>query len=156
MGFNAFSIADLLESQKKAFILLDPLLGLVGSIAHGRLARHRQHDGDVDPREDTRDRRHEGGRGGDAGRAEDLLVEASLIGLAGGLFGIALAGPWPCHQRRRQLPPDAGVPATNLFVIPWWLMAGAIGFALVVSLVAGSFPAMRAARLDPIQALRHD
>jgi putative ABC transport system permease protein len=49
-----------------------------------------------------------------------------------------------------------GVPAANLFLIPWWLMAGAIGFALIVSLVAGSFPAMRAARLDPIQALRHD
>jgi len=49
-----------------------------------------------------------------------------------------------------------GVPAANLFLIPWWLGAGAIAFAIVVSLVAGSFPAMRAARLDPIQALRHD
>jgi putative ABC transport system permease protein len=37
--------------------------------------------------------------------------------------------------------------------LPWWL---AIGFALVVSLVAGGFPAARAARLDPIQALSHD
>ena len=35
-------------------------------------------------------------------------------------------------------------------------MAGAIAFAVLVSLVAGSFPAMRASRLDPIQALRHD
>jgi ABC-type lipoprotein release transport system permease subunit len=32
----------------------------------------------------------------------------------------------------------------------------AFGFALLVSLVAGSVSAMRAARLDPIQALRHD
>jgi ABC-type antimicrobial peptide transport system permease subunit len=33
---------------------------------------------------------------------------------------------------------------------------GAISFAFVVSLMAGSYPASRAARLDPIQALRHD
>jgi putative ABC transport system permease protein len=49
-----------------------------------------------------------------------------------------------------------GAPATNMFLIPWWLAGGAIGFALLVSLIAGSFPAMRASRLDPIQALRHD
>jgi len=49
-----------------------------------------------------------------------------------------------------------GVPAANLFLIPWWLSAGGIAFALAVSLFAGSFPALRAARLDPIQALRHD
>ena len=37
-----------------------------------------------------------------------------------------------------------------------WLMAGAIAFSIAVSLIAGSYPASRAARLNPIQALRHD
>ena len=58
MGFTAFSIADVLQGQKTR---LHP----AGSAArprrlhrpHGRLARHRQHDGDVDPRADARDRR---------------------------------------------------------------------------------------------------
>ncbi len=44
----------------------------------------------------------------------------------------------------------------NLFSLPLWLVGGAIGFAVIVSLIAGSYPAARAARLDPIQALRHD
>jgi putative ABC transport system permease protein len=44
----------------------------------------------------------------------------------------------------------------NLFSLPLWLIVGAIVFSIVLSLLAGSYPASRAARLDPIQALRHD
>jgi putative ABC transport system permease protein len=50
---------------------------------------------------------------------------------------------------------QGGTPAT-LFSLPLWLIASAIAFSIVVSLIAGSYPAARAARLDPIQALRHD
>ena len=49
-----------------------------------------------------------------------------------------------------------GGTAGDLFSMPFWLIAGAIGFSVFVSLLAGSYPARRAARLDPIQALRHD
>ena len=40
--------------------------------------------------------------------------------------------------------------------MPLWLIAGAIAFSWLVSLLAGLYPASRAARLNPIQALRHD
>jgi putative ABC transport system permease protein len=95
--------------------------------------------------------------GGDADVRRIFLIEAALIGLAGGVFGIVLG--WSVgrviNAGTNYYLATQGVPAANLFLIPWWLIAGAIGFALVVSLIAGSFPAMRAARLDPIQALRH-
>jgi putative ABC transport system permease protein len=159
LGFNAFSIADLLESQKKAFILLDLLLGLIGSIALTVASLGIVNTMVMSILERTREigiMKAIGGGDDDVRRI--FLVEASLIGLLGGVFGIVLG--WAVgrviNAGANYYLQGQGVPAANLFLIPWWLMAGAIGFALIVSLVAGSFPAMRAARLDPIQALRHD
>ncbi len=159
MGFGAFSIADLLESQKRAFILLDLLLGLVGSIALTVASLGIVNTMVMSILERTREigvMKAIGGGDDDVRRI--FLIEASLIGLMGGVFGIVLG--WAVgrviNAGANYYLSTQGVPAANLFLIPWWLTAGAIAFALAVSLVAGSFPAMRAARLDPIQALRHD
>jgi putative ABC transport system permease protein len=92
----------------------------------------------------------------DVGRI--FLIEAALIGLIGGVFGVMLG--WAVgrviNRGANYYLQSQGAPTANMFLIPWWLVGGAIAFALIVSLVAGSFPAMRASRLDPIQALRHD
>ena len=48
------------------------------------------------------------------------------------------------------------LPEQQIWFVPWWLVGGAVGFALVVSLVAGAYPANRASRLDPVEALRYD
>jgi putative ABC transport system permease protein len=49
-----------------------------------------------------------------------------------------------------------GLPPADLFHLPLWLLLGAIGFAVLVSLLSGLYPATRAARVDPVTALRHD
>jgi len=159
MGFSAFSVADLMQNQKKAFILLDLLLGLVGSIALSVASLGIVNTMVMSILERTREigvMKAIGAGDGDVRRI--FLIEAALIGLAGGVFGIALG--WAVGRAinaganfylARQ-----GAPAANLFLIPWWLVAGGIGFAVAVGLVAGGFPASRAAKLDPIQALRHD
>lgn len=159
MGFSAFSVADLLKNQKRAFILLDLLLGLVGSIALSVASLGIVNTMVMSILERTREigvMKAIGAGDGDVRRI--FLIEAGLIGLAGGLFGNVLG--WGVgrainiganYYLQRQ-----GAPAANLFLIPWWLIAGAVTFAVLVGVVAGGFPAARAARLDPIQALRHD
>jgi putative ABC transport system permease protein len=159
MGFSAFSVADLLENQKRAFILLDLLLGLVGSIALTVASLGIVNTMVMSILERTREigvMKAIGGSDEDVRRI--FLIEAALIGLMGGVFGLFLG--WGVgriiNRGANYYLQSQGAPTANMFLIPWWLVAGAIGFALLVSLVAGSFPAMRASRLDPIQALRHD
>jgi putative ABC transport system permease protein len=44
----------------------------------------------------------------------------------------------------------------NIWSVPWWLVLSAIAFAIIVSLASGIYPASRAAKLDPVEALRYE
>jgi putative ABC transport system permease protein len=48
------------------------------------------------------------------------------------------------------------MPRIDYFAFPAVVFLGAVAFSLLVSLVSGLYPARRAARVDPVVALRHD
>jgi putative ABC transport system permease protein len=68
----------------------------------------------------------------------------------GWLIGRALNFGTNLYLHRRDLP------SVEISSVPWWLVLFAIGFAIAVSLVAGLYPASRAARLNPVEALRYE
>jgi len=76
-----------------------------------------------------------------------FLVESVIISVTGGAVGIALGALGSLGISRL-----GDIPTV---VSPVWV-AVAFSFAAAVGLFFGIYPAMRAARLDPIQALRHD
>jgi putative ABC transport system permease protein len=87
-----------------------------------------------------------------------FFAEAGVMGVFGGLVGVGLG--WAIgrvinlgtnvYLRHQHLPPE------KIWFVPWWLVIGAIAFAIVVSVLSGLYPASRAARLDPVQALRYE
>jgi putative ABC transport system permease protein len=81
-----------------------------------------------------------------------FLVEAVVLCLIGGAMGLVL-GQGLATATASFLPPDAGV--GGLIVPPQAIML-AFCFSAGVGLIFGMFPAIKAARLDPIEALRHE
>jgi len=98
--------------------------------------------------------------GASSGEIRQLfMLEAGCIGLIGGVIGLLLG--WlvgvglnqiiPIYLRYRELPVRG-----NFFVVSPTLALGVIAFATFIGLMAGLLPAQRAAKLDPLQALRHE
>ena len=159
MGFTAFSILDASRGLRQFFAVLYAFLGIFGSLAlivasvgivntlvMAILERRREigimkaigaSDGDVQ---------------------KLFFAEAGAMGILGGLVGVALG--WAIGQvinfgtniylKRQSLPPE------HFWAVPLALVFGAIGFSFLVSLIAGTYPARRASRLDPVQALRYE
>lgn len=159
MGFGTFSILDASRGLQQVFRVLYAFLGIFGSLAlivasigivntlvMAILERRREigimkaigaSDGDV---------------------KKLFFAEAGAMGILGGVVGVVLG--WAIGQvinmgtnvylKSQSFPPE------HFWAVPWWLVIFAVIFAFVVSLVSGLYPAGRAARLDPVQALRYE
>jgi putative ABC transport system permease protein len=76
-----------------------------------------------------------------------FLMEAAFLTSLGGVLGIVLGSAigWTIHL-------VSGFPVS----LPWWSFAVGLGFSASVGIFFGMYPAFRASRLDPIEALRHE
>jgi len=159
MGYRTFSILDASQGLRRFFTVLDLFLGIFGSLALAVASL-----GIINTLVmAVLERRREIGIlkaiGASDGDVEKLFfAEAGAMGLIGGVFGVLLASGigaainfgTAIYLRRHQLP------AETVWSAPGWLMMAAIAFAVLVSLASGLYPARRAAKLDPVQALRYE
>jgi putative ABC transport system permease protein len=158
-GFLAFSLLDATKGLRIFFTVFDLLLGLFGSLALTvaslgiintlvmAILERRREIGIL---------KALGATDGDVKRL--FFAEAAAMGFLGGILGVA--GGWligraltlgtTIYLKRQDLP------SVQISSVPWWLALGAIGFAVLVSLAAGLYPAARAAKLNPVEALRYE
>jgi putative ABC transport system permease protein len=159
MGFATFSLLDATKNLRMFFVVFDQLLAIFGSLALAVATL-----GIVNTlMMAILERRREIGvlkaLGADDRDVQQLFfVEAGIMGLVGGAIGVVLG--WIIDRGitivlnfylRRQ-----NLPSATVFSLPWWLSVVAIVIAVVVSLIAGLYPASRAARLQPVEALRYE
>jgi ABC-type lipoprotein release transport system permease subunit len=159
MGYAPFSLLDLTRNLRRLFAILDMLLGIFGSLALAVASL-----GIINTLVMAiLERRREIGvlkalGASDKDVRQLFFAEAGVMGLLGGAGGVFLG--WGIgrliqlgtsyYLRQQQ------IPAENIWSVPIWLVAAAIAFSLLVSLGAGLYPASRAARLDPVEALRYE
>jgi putative ABC transport system permease protein len=159
MGFGAFSLLDATRNLRLFFTIFDLLLAIFGSLALAVATL-----GIINTLVMAiLERRREIGILKALGAADRdvkqlFFVEAGVMGLFGGALGVvfgwfigrALTWGTNIYLHRQNLP------SAHVFSVPWWLTLGAIAFAVIVSLVAGLYPASRAAKLNPVEALRYE
>ena len=158
-GFNTFSILDASKGITRFFTFLDMFLGIFGSLALAVASLGIVNTlvmAIMERRREIGIMKALGASDGDVKRI--FFFEAGSMGLLGGALGAGLG--WAIgrainlatniYLQRQDIRPE------NFWVVPSWLVGAALGFSLLVSLCAGLYPASRAARLDPVQALRHD
>lgn len=104
------------------------------------------------------ERRHEIGLKKAVGASDgeivrEYLFEAAVIGLLGGVIGLLLG--WGLAGLLN-LATSQALGGSSIFNVTPRLMMIAVGFAVVLGMIAGFYPAWNAARLDPVKALRVD
>lgn len=90
-----------------------------------------------------------------------FLMEGAVVGLVGGLLGLAAS-------YLLSIPSDGWVKSlieqvqhdklltTTYFAWPWWLAPAVLAFSTMLTTMAAVFPARRASRIPPVEALRHE
>jgi putative ABC transport system permease protein len=157
LGFRAFSFAEQFENMQRFMVYYYVGLGVIGLIA---LVTASLGIINTMVMSITERRREIGILKSLGGHESDIrrlyLVESGAIGAVGSTVGIALGwvGTRVVAVILRAIMTREEIPAFDPFAMPPWLIALAFFFGLFLSVVAGLYPAARAARVDPVEALR--
>lgn len=89
-----------------------------------------------------------------------FTFEAAMLGFWGGVFGMGISyGLGSIAGLIVKNDPSSAmshIPVSEIGNFPWWLIISVLGFTTFIGIISGLYPAHRAARLDPVEALRYE
>lgn len=161
MGFLVFSLQDMLRGLNLFFAIMQAILGGIGAIALLVAAFGIANTMTMAIYERTREigiMKAIGATNRDVMRV--FLGEAGAIGFLGGvvgvLIGVGLSQGINVAVQAFVVQQGGDPSGPPLVYTPPWLMAFAVAFATVVGVLSGIYPALRAAGLRPVEALRYE
>jgi len=159
LGVGAITSKEFIENIQQVFLVVEIVLGAIGSIALLVAAIGIINTMAMAILERTREIGVMKAVGADRRAIRRLFTfEASLIGLLGGCLGMLIG--WglalAANAVARYFMEQESFSVEEIITLPWWLILGVIGFATLVGTLSGLYPAAKAARLDPIEALHQE
>ena len=159
MGYQVDSIADTVGQIDKIFLVFELIMALFGAIAMFVAAMGSLNTLTVSLLERTREigvMKALGATSRDIYRL--FLVEAILIGMTGGIIGVIvgyLMGKG-LNYGINYLAARAGGDQVEIFYTPLWFIGAVVLIAFLVSVFTGLYPARRAGKINPLDALRYE
>lgn len=160
MGYTAYSMADQLDNIKETSNMLQLILGGIGAVSLLVSAIGIANTMIMSIYERTKE----------IGVMKVLgclvtdirkifLFEASIIGFCGGVAGVGLS--YLVSYILNKYAPEIGSAiglstSSTISVIPVWLSLAAVAFAMFVGIVSGLYPARKATKIKPLEAIRSE
>ncbi|MFH0952507.1 MAG: ABC transporter permease [Patescibacteria group bacterium] len=159
LGVGAFTVAEFLDDILRIFLIVQIVLGAIGGIALLVASIGIINTMIMAVMERTREIGVMKAVGASRGTIRTLFTfEAAFIGFWGGVLGVAAGyglGQLVNFIAQRYLS-DQSFALESIIIFPWYLIIGTIAFSTFVGLIAGLYPAAKAARLDAVEALRRE
>lgn len=157
MGYQAYNDAEWIKSQQKQLGMIQAVLGGIGAVSLFVAAIGITNTMMMSIYERTKEIGVMKVLGCNMINIGELfLMEAGFIGFLGGMIGLGLS--YSLSTAINYLVRQSGEAGleNGISYIPIWLALLSLGFAILVGMVAGFFPARRAMKLSPLAAIRNE
>ena len=160
LGLQAQSLGAVLEIANRVLAVMQALLGSVGGLALLVATLGVANTMMMAIYERTREigvLKALGARNKEVRRM--FTADAVLLGFIGGVVGLVLGtllGRLVDQIGHYYLAREGVTGIGQMSIVPPWLAIGALIFAAFIGVLGGFYPAARAARLDPVEALKHE
>jgi len=159
LGYGVTTAQDMLDEINRILLSVGAVLGIIGGISLFVAAIGIINTMVMATYERTKEIGVMRACGATRGTIRRLFTfEAALLGFLGGIFGLILSyiiGKFGNFIAQNYIS-SVDLPFEKVASFPWWLIIGVLAFTTLIGLFSGLGPAVKAARMNPVDALRYE